>query len=175
MSALQIKGAKVFVGDAFEEKSLFVQDGRIVEDPVEGPCDVVRRCRLLCRARLRRRAFPRRHGLRFLRRHAPGDRHAAIRRYQASRGVTVYCPATMTYPKRNWRASPAARPSTKTLPMPRLSSASTWKAPTSALTRWARKTPHTCRLPMPPCSSACKRPRRAVQNRRYRPRGTRCY
>ncbi len=97
MNALEIKGAKVFVGDTFEEKSLFMQDGRIIGGPIEGPCDVIDAAGCY--------AVP---GFVDVHSHGAmgydfcdGTHEAidAICRYQASRGVTAYCPATMTYPE----------------------------------------------------------------------------
>lgn len=95
---LKITGGQVFTGEAFEEKTLFICDGRIAKDIADGAdaeeidaqgCYVI-------------------PGLVDVHSHGAvgydfcdGTHEAinAICRYQASRGVTAYCPATMTYPE----------------------------------------------------------------------------
>ncbi|MDO4442502.1 MAG: N-acetylglucosamine-6-phosphate deacetylase [Slackia sp.] len=97
MSALKITGARVFDGDAFVARDLFVDDGRIVEEAPEGDVCVIDAAGCY--------AIP---GLVDVHSHGAvgydfcdGTHEAidAICRYQASRGVTAYCPATMTYPE----------------------------------------------------------------------------
>lgn len=95
---LKITGGQVFTGEAFEEKTLLICDGRIAKDIADGAdaeeidaqgCYVI-------------------PGLVDVHSHGAvgydfcdGTHEAidAICRYQASRGVTAYCPATMTYPE----------------------------------------------------------------------------
>lgn len=96
MTALKITGARVFDGDSFVEKDLFVCDGRIAEAALEN-FEVIDAAGCF--------AIP---GLVDVHSHGAvgfdfcdGTHEAidAICRYQASRGVTAYCPATMTYPE----------------------------------------------------------------------------
>lgn len=96
MSALKITNGLVFDGEGFVARDVFVQDGRIVADEPAG-CEVVDAagCHVI-------------PGLVDVHSHGAvgydfcdGTHEAidAICRYQATRGVTAYCPATMTYPE----------------------------------------------------------------------------
>lgn len=97
MDALKIVGARVFDGDSFVEKDLFVSDGRLVGEAPLGEARTIDASGCY--------AIP---GLVDVHSHGAvghdfcdGTHEAidAICRYQASRGVTAYCPATMTYPE----------------------------------------------------------------------------
>ena len=96
MDALKITNGLVFRGNAFESGDVFVENGRIVESEPEG-------CRAVDASGCY--VIP---GLVDVHSHGAvghdfcdGTHEAidAICRYQASRGVTAYCPATMTYPE----------------------------------------------------------------------------
>lgn len=97
MGALKITNARVFAGDAFEQRDLLVEAGRIVDELSSTECEIID-----ARGGY---AIP---GLVDVHSHGAvgydfcdGTHEAidAICRYQASRGVTAYCPATMTYPE----------------------------------------------------------------------------
>ncbi len=77
--------------------------------------------------------------------------------YEASRGITALCPATMTLPEDVLMRAAQAASATSRLRTRRRSWASTWRAPSSRRARWARRTPTTCATPPPRSFAACRR------------------
>ena len=154
---LRITGGQVFTGEAFEEKTLFVRDGRIVEDLADG-ADVedidARGCYVI-------------PGLVDVHSHGAvgydcdGTHEAidAICRYQASRGVTAYCPATMTYPEEKLAGIARCAAEHEDADDAAALVGTDLEGPFISPIKLERKIPHTSNAQTPACSIVCKRRR----------------